>query len=485
MRLEPTIFELSSHGRTGVDLPISDVPESKIDKIIGADNIRSELQLPEVSQVDIIRHFTHLSSNNYGVDTGFYPLGSCTMKYNPKIDEEIASGPGWTHLHPYQSEEHVQGILGVLYDMQKILAEIGGMDAVTLQPAAGAQGELTALMIFKKHLERVGESHRRFVIVPDSSHGTNPATAARCGFEIMKVPSGKDGLVDMSALSSELSDEVAAVMLTNPNTLGLFEYHVSDICNMVHDAGALIYCDGANMNAVLSKTRPGDAGFDAMHFNLHKTFSSPHGGGGPGSGPVAIKAFLEQYLPVPTVGSHDGSYYLNYNHPETIGRMHTFYGNIGIILRAYLYIRTIGAEGLKKVSENAVLNANYLLHKTADSYDIPYGSRCMHEFIVSAAKQKAIGVKAFDIAKRLIDYGYHPPTIYFPLIVPEAMMIEPTETESIETLDAFADALSTIAKEAESDAQLVQTAPHTTVISRLDEATAARRPEVKWEKPGD
>jgi glycine dehydrogenase subunit 2 len=402
------------------------------------------------------------------------------MKYNPKINEEIASYSGFSDLHPYQPQELSQGMLRLLYDMQVFLAEIGGMDAVTLQPAAGAQGELTALMVFKRYHDRAGEGQRHIIVVPDSSHGTNPATAARCGYEVRKIESGPDGRVDLQALRDALSPEVAAVMLTNPNTLGLFETQAAEIASLVHDAGALLYCDGANMNAILGVHRPGDAGFDAMHFNLHKTFSAPHGGGGPGSGPIAVKDFLAPYLPVPVVGFSEGGYFLDYDRPETIGRVHSFYGNVGVVVKAYAYILSIGASGLRSVSENAVLNANYLLSRIVNVYDVPFGNRCMHEFVASAVKQKPQGVRALDIAKRLIDLGFHPPTVYFPLIVPEALMVEPTETESIETLDAFADALLQIADEALSDPDLVKAAPHVTPVTRLDEAAAARNMDLIW-----
>ncbi len=484
MKDEPTIFELTSDGRIGIDLPESGVPRIDAGKVFG-ESLRYDLPLPEVSQVDVIRHFTHLSQINYGVDTGFYPLGSCTMKYNPKINEQLASLPGLSLLHPYQDEDTAQGILELLYDMQRFLAEIGGMDAVTLQPAAGAQGELVAMMMFKRHHERVGEGHRHIVIVPDSSHGTNPATAARCGYEVKKVPSGPDGRVDVDALSAELSNEVAAVMLTNPNTLGLFEKDVTAISRCVHDAGALMYCDGANMNAILGIARPGDMGFDAMHFNLHKTFASPHGGGGPGSGPVAVKDFLAPYLPVPVVTKSDGRFALDCDRPDSIGRVHSFYGNIGVIVRSFLYILSMGAEGLRSVSENAVLNANYLLSRIQDAYEVPYGNRCMHEFVASARTQKAKGVKAMDIVKRLMDFGFHPPTVYFPLIVPEAMMIEPTETESKETLDSFAEAMLAIAQEVDSDPDIILSAPHVTHRTHVDEAQAARKLELTWEQSGD
>lgn len=485
MIVEPTIFEIGSPGKIGVGLPDCDVPARPAEEYLGDDQVRSDLPLPELSQPEVIRHFTHLSSMNYGIDTGFYPLGSCTMKYNPKVHETIAACPGFSQVHPCQPEEGSQGLLGVLYEMQRILGEIGGMDAVTLQPAAGAQGELTAMLIFKRRHERVGEGHRHIVIVPDSSHGTNPATAARCGYEILKVPSGPDGLVDIDAFRAELSNEVAAVMLTNPNTLGLFEKRVVEICAMAHDVGALMYCDGANMNAVLGISRPGDAGFDAMHFNLHKTFSSPHGGGGPGSGPVAVKSHLEPYLPTPIVGYNGDRYFWDADRPLSIGRMHAFHGNVGIIVRAWAYILSLGPMGLRTVSENAVLNANYLLSKIVGTYEVPFGKRCMHEFVVSAVRQRGFGVRALDIAKRLIDYGTHPPTVYFPLIVPEAMMIEPTETVSREMLDEFADAMLKVSEEAESDPALLLNAPYSTPVSRLDEALAARKLELRWNAPGD
>ncbi len=480
MSVDKTMFEYTSPGRTGVGLPAPDVPVTPAADLLGTDNLREDLPLPELSQPDVIRHFTRLSSANYSIDSGFYPLGSCTMKYNPKINEEVASQPGFANLHPYQDESLAQGVLEALYEAQDYLKVITGHDAVTLQPAAGAQGEFTAMMVFKRHHEKTGQAHRHTVIVPDSSHGTNPATAARCGYDIVKIPSGPDGLVDLDVLGAALTDQVAAVMLTNPNTLGLFEADIEKISTMVHEAGALLYCDGANMNAVLGWYRPGDNGFDAMHLNLHKTFSTPHGGGGPGSGPVTVKKYLEPYLPSPTIGCRDGRYYLDYDRPDSIGRVHGFYGNVGIVLRALAYILSQGADGLRFVSENAVLNANYLLSKIGGAYDVPYGGRCMHEFVASASRQKEHGVKALDIAKRLIDFGFHPPTIYFPLIVPEALMIEPTETESIETLDAFADAMLKIAAEAESDPDVVRSAPHDAPVTRLDEAAAARSPQLRY-----
>ncbi len=407
------------------------------------------------------------------------------MKYNPKINEQLAGLPGLSMLHPYQDELISQGILRLFYEMERILAEIGGMDAVTLQPAAGAQGELTAMMLFKRYHEASGDAKRRIVLVPDSSHGTNPATAARCGYEVRKIASGADGRVDVGVLRGELSDQIAAVMLTNPNTLGLFERHVTEITRLVHESGALTYCDGANMNAILGIARPGDMGFDAMHFNLHKTFSSPHGGGGPGAGPVAVKEFLSPYLPVPIVELENAVYRLDCDRPDSIGRVHSFYGNVGVIVRAYLYVLSLGGAGLRSVAENAVLNANYLLSRMKASFDVPYGDRCMHEFVVSAEEQKSKGIKAMDIVKRLMDFGFHPPTVYFPLIVHEALMIEPTETESKETLDAFARAMMAIAHEVESNPEVILSAPHSTHRRKVDEAQAARKLELAWEPPGD
>lgn len=480
MSVDKTIFEYSSPGRVGVTLPDLDVPEVGVDTLVGSENLRDDLPLPELSQTDVIRHFTRLSLANYSVDRGFYPLGSCTMKYNPKINEEVASLSGFANMHPYQDDSLAQGTLAAMYATQEYIKGITGFDAVTLQPAAGAQGEYTALMVFKRHHEKIGQGHRRIVIVPDSSHGTNPATATRCGYGIVKIESGQDGRVDLSALADALNDEVAAVMLTNPNTLGLFESEIAEICELVHKAGALIYCDGANMNAVMGWYRPADSGFDAMHLNLHKTFSTPHGGGGPGSGPVAVKDFLAPYLPVPNVALKDKLYYLDYDRPDSIGRVHGCYGNTAIALRACAYILTMGAKGLKEVSDNAVLNANYLLSRLNDAYEVPFDCRCMHEFVASASRQKALGVKALDIAKRLIDFGYHPPTIYFPLIVAEALMIEPTETESIETLDEFIEAMLTIARESQTNPDVLQSAPHNTPVRRLDEATAARKPVLRY-----
>jgi glycine dehydrogenase subunit 2 len=482
---EPLIFELSRPGRVAFSLPECDVPERPVEELIPAGQIRGDLPLPEVSEPQVVRHFTRLSRMNYGVDMGFYPLGSCTMKYNPRVNEAAAALPGFATAHPLAGEEHSQGALQLLYELQEMLAEIAGMDAVTLQPVAGAQGELTGLLMIRAyHLER-GDTARTRILVPDSSHGTNPATAARCGYTITSVPSNDRGRVDLEQLRAAMDSQVAALMLTNPNTLGLFEDEVLEVTRIVHEGGGLVYMDGANMNAILGIARPGDLGFDVMHFNLHKTFSTPHGGGGPGAAAVAAKAHLEPYLPVPRVVRREGAYALSEEHPRSIGRMHTFYGNFANLVRAYTYLRTLGPEGLRLVAENAVLNANYLLALLKEDYEVPYGDRCMHEFVASAQQQAEKGVRALDIAKRLIDHGFHPPTMYFPLIVREALMIEPTETESIETLDAFAEAMREIAREAREQPEVVHDAPHptplvTVPVSRVDEVAAARHPNLRW-----
>lgn len=481
---EPLIFELSSPGRIGVDLPSCDVPARSLQDMIPADLAKQEgPDLPEVSEVDVVRHFTRLSRRNFGVDIGFYPLGSCTMKYNPKVNEDIASLPGFTSIHPLQPADDAQGVLRLMYELERYLCEIGGMDAATLQPAAGAHGEMTGLMLIRAYHSANGDTKRRKILVPDSSHGTNPASAALTGFQVVEVKSNERGGVDLDDLR-ELADEtVAGLMLTNPNTLGLFDENIEEIVRIVHDAGGLAYYDGANMNAILGICRPGDMGFDVMHFNLHKTFSTPHGGGGPGSGPVAVKEHLARFLPKPKVAvDKDGRFYLDHDCPDSIGKVRSFYGNVGVCIKAYCYIRQLGAEGLLEVSQNAVLNANYLLARLKAAYDLPYDRTCMHEFVLSAERQRKVGVKAGDIAKRLLDYGVHPPTVYFPLIVHEALMIEPTETESIESLDAFADAMLAIASECETDKERVVGAPHETVVGRLDEVRAARKPDLKWSR---
>ncbi len=477
------IFELSKPGRIGYSLPEMDIPEVELSDLLPAEYIRQEdADLPEVSELDIMRHYTALSKRNHGVDSGFYPLGSCTMKYNPKINENVARYNGFAHLHPLQDESSVQGAMELLYDLQEHLIEITGMDEVTLQPAAGAHGEWTGLMMIRAYHEANGDFNRTKVIVPDSAHGTNPASATVAGFETLTVKSNDQGLVDLEDLRRVVGDDTAALMLTNPNTLGLFEENILEMAEIVHGAGGKLYYDGANLNAVLSKARPGDMGFDVVHLNLHKTFTGPHGGGGPGSGPVGVKEDLIPYLPKPILVKTEEGYTFNYDRPQSIGRVKPYYGNFGINVRAYTYIRSMGPDGLKAVTENAVLNANYMMRKLAPAFDLPYDKHCKHEFVLSGKRQKKLGVRTLDIAKRLLDFGYHPPTIYFPLNVEECMMIEPTETESKETLDSFIDAMLQIAKEAEENPEVVQEAPHTTVIGRLDETLAARKPVLRYQK---
>jgi len=476
------IFEISKPGRCAYSLPECDVPETSLEEALPADFIRKEeAGLPEVSEIDVVRHYTRLSRRNHGVDSGFYPLGSCTMKYNPKINEDIARLPGFTCVHPYQPQDTAQGCLQILYEMDRMLSEITGMKRFTLQPAAGAHGELTGLLIIKAYHENRGDLRRTKIIIPDSAHGTNPASAALAGFEVVEVKSDSRGGVDIEELKAVVGDDTAGLMLTNPNTLGLFDENISEIARIVHEAGGLLYYDGANANAILGIVRPGDMGFDVVHLNLHKTFSTPHGGGGPGSGPVGVREELVEFLPSPTVEFRDGKFVLNYNHPKSIGRVRSFYGNFGVVLKAYAYIRSMGPDGLRQVSETAVLNANYLFGKLKKHFDVPYDRTCMHEFVISGKRQADKGVRTMDMAKMLLDFGYHPPTVYFPLIVHEAMMIEPTETESKETLDAFADALISIAEKAETEPETVTNAPYTTPVSRLDEVKAARTPVLRWE----
>lgn len=477
------IFELSQPGRIGYSLPELDVPETDLSALLPAGYLREEEpELPEVSELDIMRHYTALSNRNHGVDSGFYPLGSCTMKYNPKINEDVARFDGFAHIHPLQQEETVQGAMELLYDLQEHLKEITGMDEVTLQPAAGAQGEWTGLMMIRAFHEENGDFNRTKVIVPDSAHGTNPASATVAGFETVTVKSGEDGLVDLEDLRRVADETTAALMLTNPNTLGLFEENILEIAEIIHGVGGKVYYDGANLNAVMSKARPGDMGFDVVHLNLHKTFTGPHGGGGPGSGPVGVKKDLIPYLPKPVLIKEEGVYRFDYNRPQSIGRVKPFYGNFGINVRAYTYIRSMGPDGLKAVTEYAVLNANYMMRRLAPYFDLPFDRHCKHEFVLSGKRQKKLGVRTLDIAKRLLDFGFHPPTIYFPLNVEECIMIEPTETESKETLDAFIDVMIQIAKEAEDNPEIVQEAPHTTVIGRLDETAAARKPVLRYER---
>ncbi len=483
MNNQPLIFELSKPGRISYSLPSLDVTETVLNELLPNDLIRDEApELPEVSELQLIRHYTALSNRNHGVDSGFYPLGSCTMKYNPKINEDIARLKGFTHIHPYQSEDTVQGALELLYDLQTSLEEITGMDEVTLQPAAGAHGEWTGLMLIRAFHEANGDFHRTKVICPDSAHGTNPASATVAGFDTITVRSNEKGLVDLDHLREVVGEDTAALMLTNPNTLGLFEENIVEMAEIIHNAGGKLYYDGANSNAILGIARPGDMGFDVVHLNLHKTFTGPHGGGGPGSGPVGVKKDLIPYLPKPVIAKDGDRYFFDYNRPESIGRVKPYYGNFGINVRAYTYIRTMGPDGLRKVSEDAVLNANYMFRRLQPYFEAPYTQHCKHEFVLSGKRQKKLGVRTLDMAKRLLDFGYHPPTIYFPLNVEECLMIEPTETETKETLDEFIDVMIQIAKEAEGNPEIVQEAPHHTVIGRLDETTAARKPILRYEK---
>ncbi|WP_181350087.1 aminomethyl-transferring glycine dehydrogenase subunit GcvPB [Thalassobacillus sp. CUG 92003] len=479
----PLIFEHSQSGRTGYSLPEMDIPTTDVDTILDERYIRqNEPDLPEVSELQIMRHYTALSKRNHGVDSGFYPLGSCTMKYNPKMNEDVARLPGFSHIHPYQAPETIQGALGLMYDLQTILEEITGMDTVTLQPAAGAHGEWTGLMMIRAFHEANGDYNRTKVIVPDSAHGTNPASATVAGFQAVTVKSNERGLVDLEDLKRVVDKDTAALMLTNPNTLGLFEEHILEMAAIIHEAGGKLYYDGANLNAILGYARPGDMGFDVVHLNLHKTFTGPHGGGGPGSGPVGVVKELSPYLPKPLLKKENETFYFEETRPQSIGRVKPYYGNFGINVRAYTYIRTMGAEGLKRVSEYAVINANYMMRRLQDEYALPFTQHCKHEFVLSGKYQKKMGVRTLDIAKRLLDFGYHPPTIYFPMNVEEAMMVEPTETEAKETLDAFVDAMIQISNEAKEEPETVQEAPHTTVVSRMDETTAARKPVLRYMK---
>jgi glycine dehydrogenase subunit 2 len=473
---EPLLCELSESGRQGLRFPEPDVPLAPLPETL----TRQDLPMPELYETDVVRHFTRLSQLNYCIDTGMYPLGSCTMKYNPKINEEVARLDGFAALHPLQPIETVQGALLLMYELQEYLKEIGGFTAVTLQPAAGAQGELTGVLITRAYHRSRGDTKRDKILIPDSAHGTNPATSAMSGLRVVTLPSDGRGNVDLDALRNECDDSLAGLMLTNPNTLGLFDENVKEVCRLVHAAGGLVYGDGANMNALLGIARPGDLGIDVMHFNLHKTFSTPHGGGGPGSGPVGVAAHLVDFLPAPVIGvieegnDEEPPLYGYLTPAKSIGRVKSFLGQFGMMVRAYTYIRMHGPDGLRKISEYAVLNANYLLALLKDAYHLPYDRICMHEFVLEGRWQAAPDIHALDIAKRMMDYGLHPPTNYFPLIVHEALMIEPTESESKQILDSFADVLLKIAQEAHTDPELLKTAPHITPVGRLDEVKAAK-----------
>jgi len=481
--MEKLIFEYTKPGKVGVSLP------NGIDSVISAAELipfdlmrKSELKLPQVSEPEVVRHYTNLSTMNHHVDKDFYPLGSCTMKYNPKINERCAALSGLANCHPLQDTETVQGALQILYEVERYLCSITGMQAATLQPAAGSHGELTGVLLIKKFLEMKGET-RRYILIPDSAHGTNPSSAVSASYETISLKSNSRGCIDLDDLHAKMNSEVAGLMLTNPNTLGLFEEEVGEIIKIVHDQGGLVYMDGANLNALLGIVRPGDMEFDITHINLHKTFSTPHGGGGPGSGAIAVNTKLADFLPVPRIEKRGDKFYLNADYPNSIGKVLGFYGNFGIIVRAYCYIRMLGTEGLQAVSRNAILNANYLRHKLSPIFDIPYNRICMHEFVASGERQsKRSGIKTLDIAKRLLDYGFHAPTVYFPLIVKEALMIEPTESESKETMDRFIEVLEKIDQESMTNPEKLHTAPLTTPVRRLDELKANKELNVCWGK---
>ena len=486
MSIESLIFEKGAPGRRAATMTAMDVPAESLESIIPESMLRqAPAALPEVSEIEIVRHYTHLSQRNFGVDTGFYPLGSCTMKYNPKLNEDMAALPGFAHIHPLQPDSTVQGAIQVIYELEQYLSEISGMARVTLQPSAGAHGELTGLMLIKAHHESNGQGHRNLVLIPDNAHGTNPASATLADYKSVEVKTDPlTGGIDIEHLKAVLDSNgsnIAAIMMTNPNTLGLFDSNILEIATMVHDVGGQLYYDGANANAVLGITRPGDMGFDVVHFNLHKTCSTPHGGGGPGAGPIGVKEHLVPFLPGPLPALGDNGYYWAEQGPQSIGKVRANNGNFGVLVRAYAYIRTYGPDGLLHVAQSAILNANYLKHELATDYEIAYPQICQHEFVATAEHQKdEYGVTALDIAKRILDFGMYAPTIYFPLIVHEALMIEPTETETRETLDYFVSVMRQIAEEARTNPEVVKTAPHTTPVGRLDQALAARKPNLRW-----
>lgn len=480
------IFEVSTPGRKAYSLPALDVEEKDLGSLIPSNLLNSEdLNLPEVSEFDVVRHFTNLSQKNHGVDTGFYPLGSCTMKYNPKINEDMARLPGLTGIHPYQPEETVQGALELMYNLDMHLSEIAGFSRTTLQPAAGAHGEFTGLMVIKKYHEKNGEADKRTkIIVPDAAHGTNPSSAYVAGFEIVEIASNNDGSVNVDSLKKVIEEnpgQIAGLMLTNPSTLGLFEKSISEITKLVHDAGGLNYYDGANMNAIMGKVRPGDMGFDMLHYNVHKTLSTPHGGGGPGAGPVGVREDLVEFLPKPLVQKDGDRFYLDYGSEYSMGKVKGFYGQFSVLVRAYTYIISMGGSGLKEVSETAVLNANYMMHKMKEKYYLPIDQVCKHEFVLGGIKDTSTGITTLDIAKRMLDFGYHPPTVYFPLIINEAMMFEPTETESKDTMDEVIAVMNMIADEAIADPDMLKGAPYNTPVRRIDEGKAAKDLILRYE----
>jgi len=479
---EALLFEISSPGKYAYKLPALDVPAVDAAALLGQTHRKVSAELPEVSEIEVVRHFTRLSTWNYAIDLGMYPLGSCTMKYNPRVNEVVARTEGLAEAHPHRPDSLAQGSLEVIDLLQRCLTEITGMDAITLQPAAGAHGEFTGILLVRAWHESQGNARKK-ILTPDSAHGTNPASAAICGYAVETLKSNAEGGVDLEALERQVDGETAALMLTNPSTIGVFESQIARIAEILHAKGALLYMDGANMNALVGKARPGDFGVDVMHLNLHKTFSTPHGGGGPGAGPVACKAFLEPFLPLPVlVQDKSGTKHWNYDRPKSVGRVRAFYGNVGVLIRALAYILANGPEGLRQTTEDAVLNANYIRRKLEDLYELPYQTGSMHEVVFSDKRQAAKGVKTGDIAKRLIDYGFHPYTVSFPMIVHGALMIEPTESESLEELDQFIAAMRAIAQEVEETPELVKTAPHSTRISRLDEVQAARKPILRWKQ---
>ncbi len=480
---ESLIFEISDEGKSGFLLPKLDVPERK--DILKKIPLREEIQdFPEVSEVEVVRHFTRLSQANYCIDLGFYPLGSCTMKYNPKINEKIASKKVFLLSHPYSSEECVQGNLEILKITEELLMHITGMDAFTLQPSAGAQGELVGMMLIRSCLEERGNP-RKIVLIPDSAHGTNPSSANLCGYSVREIKSNDKGTIDVDDLEKNMSKDVAALMVTNPNTLGVFESHIKEISEIVHSKGGFIYMDGANMNALIGKSRPGDMDVDVIHLNLHKTFSTPHGGGGPGAGPVGVKKELEPYLPIPIIQKTDSRYHLLFDRPKSIGRVRSFYGNFLVVVKALAYILSLGPEGLKEIAEIAVLNSNYIRKSLENDYYLKYDSPTLHECVFSDKRQRTYGVQNIDIAKRLIDYGVHPPTMSFPLIVQGALMVEPTETETKRDLDRFIDAMKQISREAKESPEILKSAPHTAYVRRLDETAAARNLNLRWLRSND
>jgi glycine dehydrogenase subunit 2 len=476
------IYEKSVAGRQALVMPRMGVAQKKLSDMVPSEYLRKKPPaLPEVSELDAVRHFVNLSKLNHSIDTGFYPLGSCTMKYNPKVNDAMAALEGFRDLHPYQPDDQIQGALELLWTLQTAIGNIVGLPAVTLQPAAGAHGEMLGLMLIKAYFKSKGETGRTKVIVPDTAHGTNPATAAMAGFQVVEIASNDRGTVDVQALKKALGPDVAAIMLTNPNTLGLFETDIVEVQRLVHEAGGLLYYDGANLNAIMGIVRPGDMGFDVCHLNLHKTFSTPHGGGGPGGCAVACREKLQPFLPKPVVTKQGDRFVLDWDRPETVGKIKGFYGNFGILVRALTYILAFGREGLCQVSRDAVLSANYLKEKLKVAYTLPHTQPCMHEFVLSGNKQKERGVSTNHVAKRMLDFGVHSPTVYFPLVVPEAMMIEPTETESKQTLDRFVEIMMEIDRETKEDPQTVLNAPHNTPVAKLDEALAARKPNLRWQ----